>query len=317
LDFDDRNAHMSLITRCPACTTMFRVVADQLRLSDGWVRCGQCDEVFDANAHVQSEFVQTLPDESADVSVDVIPDGLPARSPQDLSQVLQFPEPPRPAPPEPEPLWPVITEPVYEEPQLDLIRTVDDADADVQIMPAAQPWSDTPPPSFVRTRPAPSVWHRPAVRGSLGFLSCLLGFLFIFQFALQERDQIAARQPQARPLLIAACDWLQCQVRALRHIESLAIDSSSFVKVKADVYRVNFTLKNTGTLAVATPAMELTLTDTQDRPVVRRVFLAGDFDADRPSLDAGTELAATLSIGAKVPGDWARVSGYRLLAFYP
>ncbi|HOF31808.1 MAG TPA: zinc-ribbon domain-containing protein, partial [Burkholderiaceae bacterium] len=39
---------MSLITRCPACGTMFRVVPDQLRISEGWVRCGQCAEVFDA-----------------------------------------------------------------------------------------------------------------------------------------------------------------------------------------------------------------------------------------------------------------------------
>src|SRR5690606_1580772 len=39
---------MSLITRCPSCGTKFRVVADQLRISDGWVRCGRCQEVFDA-----------------------------------------------------------------------------------------------------------------------------------------------------------------------------------------------------------------------------------------------------------------------------
>lgn len=39
---------MSFATRCPACTTRFRVVADQLKISEGWVRCGQCGEVFDA-----------------------------------------------------------------------------------------------------------------------------------------------------------------------------------------------------------------------------------------------------------------------------
>jgi len=35
-------------TRCPACKTVFRVVADQLRVSDGWVRCGRCTHVFNA-----------------------------------------------------------------------------------------------------------------------------------------------------------------------------------------------------------------------------------------------------------------------------
>ncbi len=33
---------------------MFKVVPDQLNVSDGWVRCGHCDGVFDATAHFQS-----------------------------------------------------------------------------------------------------------------------------------------------------------------------------------------------------------------------------------------------------------------------
>lgn len=37
---------MSLATRCPACGTVFRVVQDQLKVSGGWVRCGQCHQVF-------------------------------------------------------------------------------------------------------------------------------------------------------------------------------------------------------------------------------------------------------------------------------
>ena len=39
---------MSLVTRCPACDMVFRVVQDQLKVSGGWVRCGHCDEVFNA-----------------------------------------------------------------------------------------------------------------------------------------------------------------------------------------------------------------------------------------------------------------------------
>ena len=39
---------MSLATRCPACGTVFRVVPDQLRVSEGWVRCGRCNGVFSA-----------------------------------------------------------------------------------------------------------------------------------------------------------------------------------------------------------------------------------------------------------------------------
>ena len=33
---------MSLATRCTSCGTVFRVVQDQLKVSEGWVRCGRC-----------------------------------------------------------------------------------------------------------------------------------------------------------------------------------------------------------------------------------------------------------------------------------
>jgi len=45
---------MSQTTRCPSCGTKFKVVADQLRISEGWVRCGQCEEVFDARLTLES-----------------------------------------------------------------------------------------------------------------------------------------------------------------------------------------------------------------------------------------------------------------------
>lgn len=39
---------MSLATRCSHCGTIFKVVQDQLKVSEGWVRCGRCNEVFNA-----------------------------------------------------------------------------------------------------------------------------------------------------------------------------------------------------------------------------------------------------------------------------
>jgi predicted Zn finger-like uncharacterized protein len=39
---------MSLATRCVHCGTIFRVVQDQLKVSEGWVRCGRCQQVFNA-----------------------------------------------------------------------------------------------------------------------------------------------------------------------------------------------------------------------------------------------------------------------------
>lgn len=39
---------MSMVTSCPACATTFRVQQEQLTARQGKVRCGRCDEVFDA-----------------------------------------------------------------------------------------------------------------------------------------------------------------------------------------------------------------------------------------------------------------------------
>ncbi|MDO9313713.1 MAG: DUF3426 domain-containing protein [Burkholderiaceae bacterium] len=43
---------MNLATRCTACGTIFRVVQDQLKVSDGWVRCGRCQAVFNAQKNL-------------------------------------------------------------------------------------------------------------------------------------------------------------------------------------------------------------------------------------------------------------------------
>ncbi len=39
---------MTLATSCPTCGTVFKVIEDQLKVSEGWVRCGHCHSVFNA-----------------------------------------------------------------------------------------------------------------------------------------------------------------------------------------------------------------------------------------------------------------------------
>ena len=54
---------MSLITRFPVCGTLFKVVPDQLRISQGWVRCGQCAEIFDASADLRQSDLEPIPEQ--------------------------------------------------------------------------------------------------------------------------------------------------------------------------------------------------------------------------------------------------------------
>lgn len=47
-------------TRCPACSTVFRVTSEQLRLRAGKVRCGSCQTVFNAFDELVSEANEPL-----------------------------------------------------------------------------------------------------------------------------------------------------------------------------------------------------------------------------------------------------------------
>src|SRR3954467_7126180 len=93
---------MSLITRCPACGTMFRVVPDQLRISEGWVRCGHCAEIFDATAHMAEHAAPAGRDEDLVTQ----PAEIPTQPPDLDSPDLALPGRKAYAPPGAIPPWP-------------------------------------------------------------------------------------------------------------------------------------------------------------------------------------------------------------------
>lgn len=64
---------MRLVSRCPDCGTSFRVVADQLRIAQGWVRCGHCQTVYQAQ-----DTLSTVREEIGDAATHS--DGTPASS---------------------------------------------------------------------------------------------------------------------------------------------------------------------------------------------------------------------------------------------
>lgn len=325
---------MSLITRCPACETMFKVVPDQLRISEGWVRCGLCDEVFDASLHLQAApdgGMAAAPDkgvaanfeateapearpESLDMDIDAdsvrldrpaeLPveqmQGLPGAAEHALDQSL--PEPISEEFSQPAPL--TATLPAYvaiadpDDPKPDLGAGLRDV-------------------SFLRDQKNDAVWHKPLMRATLGLLSLTLLLGLSGQIVFYERDRIAAFEPGLKPWLQALCGPLNCTLSALRRIETIVIDSASFTRIRGDAYRLNFTLKNTAATALAVPAMELTLTDSLDQAVVRRVFLPGEFGFKSDTLAAGSEWPASLAMAVNAGGTTDRVAGYRVLAFYP
>jgi hypothetical protein len=160
-------------------------------------------------------------------------------------------------------------------------------------------------------------WDRTLVKWGLAGIAGLLVFTLGLQYAYVERDRIAAYQPEAVPALEVLCEWAGCQLAPLQSIEAVVIDSSSFTKLRSDVYRLNVAIKNTGTVPVLPPSLELTLTDMQDQSMIRKVLAPRDIGWMASTLEPGAEFTASLPLAVKAASPSERVSGYRLLAFYP
>jgi predicted Zn finger-like uncharacterized protein len=320
---------MSLATRCNACGTMFRVVQDQLRVSEGWVRCGRCDAVFNAlDALVDLDAEPAVPNEAT-------PDRAMAHSP---------PEPP---PPRREPFLEANTEPSA------LHEAQEPAWGDSPALSAGPPSGASPdelavppapasiapallardaqnppvepppapgaatarPPAFVRQADRDAQWNSPAMRVALIGCSLMLLALLALQGVYHFRDAIAASSPTAAGWLRSACARWDCSIEAPRRIRDVTLEGSGLSRVaqQSQAVKLSISLRNRGRVALTLPSVELTLTDLQGQLIARRVLSPADFRIDPPLIAAGAELPVevVLSAGGR------SINGYTVELFYP
>lgn len=170
-------------------------------------------------------------------------------------------------------------------------------------------------PDFLADEPPPRrwLWGLAALAAALGIAA---------QAAYHFRAELAAAAPQTRDTLRALCRPLGCEVPLPRRAELMSIDSS---ELQADSRRdgmivLNAVIRNRARFPQDYPALELTLTDEGDRPVLRRVLAPGDYlergksaDLVRQGIAGGTEAALRVYLDTSR----TRATGYRLYLFYP
>ena len=331
---------------------MFKVVPDQLKISDGWVRCGHCAEVFDAQLNLHSQAVTAPPVLSAPA-----PDPFPT-GPSDLANLAaDVPAVPasvaadavvaRGLTPEDASLHAVSGGATGQDSMAAQVRTpatepvVDLAELSVAQEPRVdgagnEPLEPQAPEStigaathgvpataiengldvsFIREARRRAFWRRPTVRLGLGTLGLVLMATLCVQVAVDRRDQIAAYRPELRPALEALCKVASCSIQPWRQIDALVIDGSSFNALAPHVYRLALSVKNVAALDVAVPSIELTLTDVGERALLRRVLTPSELGAVATTIKAGGEWPATATV--QLAPSVAGVTGYRVLAFYP
>jgi predicted Zn finger-like uncharacterized protein len=147
-------------------------------------------------------------------------------------------------------------------------------------------------------------------------------FVMALQIAYRFRAEIGAMAPQARGALRSLCRPLRCEVSLPRRPELMSIDSS---ELQADSRRegliaLNAVIRNRARFAQDYPALELTLTDDSERPLLRRVLGPRDYldaSASEDLMRAGIAAGGEAQLRLFLDTGRARATGYRLYLFYP
>ena len=298
---------MNRITRCPACATVYRVGDEQLSAAGGWLRCGQCQHVFDSTGFVlnwapsagggspASDQAESKVASDAALPADqgrlVIDDflkhedrSLPAKlSPagDDLSSFEEALSTFRP--------------------QLDVLPQTPAA--------ASGHLADTENP---KSSEAAGEASAPVTRKGWSVSFGLLGVLLALQLAYVQRHAVGQHWPAFESLLQNLCAKMPCDLAPLQHAEGVVIESSSLVR-RSDDFVLSWTLRNTTNSTVGMTSLELTLLDVPDKPVLRKVFSPSLVGA--PALLTPGQLWAGELILRTDAG--LVFSDYRILSFYP
>jgi predicted Zn finger-like uncharacterized protein len=294
---------MTMFTRCSHCGATFRVTLDQLQSSSGQVRCGVCEQVFDAFVALSANDPRAG---GPRIAVEHV----------ELSRV----------PVEAQPVETIEAGPVerYEAQSRALDLDLSDGET---APPPGEPvaTADLPPPApdpdAGRPFPhEPFALPRPVARTSpmLIALALLLVAALGLQGAYFFRSDIAAFWPGSRPLLEAACARLRCAVPLPRLADRLTIETSDLQAL--DPSRPNrvvltATIRNRAGLDQAWPMLELTLTNARDQMSARKVFTPAEY------LEGGASargIAANAEAGIRLRLDTGDIvaAGYRIYLFH-
>lgn len=330
-----------MLTRCPACDTTFRITPEQLKARKGKVRCGECQHVFNA--------IETLIEEPARVPAATPPAVLPPRpgaAEEPAAPLIQTPAAVPPAPtlapdatpgsePGADPVTAaatVDTPPVADAPTPAAEHPVEHAAAPEPVPPrdrqdegragetaAGDGAADAGPAGFDAVPPHPPSRQWPwALGAAVGIIGLLV------QAALHYRVELAVVAPSARPLLEAACEFAGCTVGLPTKVEMMTIETSDLQPHPDQAGRLTLTalLRNRAPFAQAYPHLELSLTDTADKVLARRVLTPADYLRAVPAAARGTMIdngipPGETPVSLPIQSGEAAAAGYRLYLFYP
>ena len=212
------------------------------------------------------------------------------------------------------------------------LETLAMADQRVQAVPPANPKATqvenrlkARPPQPADESEAPVLYHpdfKPAVSRNRPLWlagSALLLLLLLLQAATYFRDSLARDMPTFKPFLTIYCNVVGCEIALPRNADAITIESSDLKQIPDRPQEIMFTtlLRNRANYTQAYPSIELTLTDTTDQAVVKRIFHPADYLADKTQIQRGIASLQEANIRLRLELIDLSAVGYRLFVFYP
>lgn len=132
------------------------------------------------------------------------------------------------------------------------------------------------------------------------------------------RSDLAARYPEFKPFLQQFCGLLQCSIHLPANPDLLSIETSNLEAdpQRANLVALNAILRNRAKFAQEYPQLELTLTDTLDRMLARRIFTPGEY-AKGADLKRGMVPNEEVTVRLYLDLGDLKAAGYRVFLFYP
>ena len=146
----------------------------------------------------------------------------------------------------------------------------------------------------------------------------LLLLLLLGQATFLFRVELAARLPEMKPVLVRYCELLKCSVPLPRKVSLMSIESSELKDDPAHRNQIDLIvqLRNRATYVQEYPNLELTLTDSQDKALARRIFRPENYLSTPEQLTAGLPANQELSIKLHLDTADLKPVGYRLVLYY-
>ncbi|MBB4845298.1 putative Zn finger-like uncharacterized protein [Paucibacter oligotrophus] len=179
--------------------------------------------------------------------------------------------------------------------------------------PAAADTAEASLPEFLRKPASGGAWQRRPVRLVTGFACGLLIAGLGVQLLQHFHDAIATVAPASRPALQAYCQLTGCQIKPWQRIEQMVVESTALSQLSpgsnGNHYQLAISLRNKSRYELATPWVELSLTNASGALVGRRMLSPAEFRLNPPAASAPGLAAAAVAASAASAASAAAPSG--------